>query len=150
MTANDYNPNRVAPPELALLKTSIVEDGWTQPIVVRSDHVIVDGFHRWTVSEDPVIYGMTDGFVPVVVLPPAETHDHQRLSTIRHNRARGTHMVRAMADIMADLHLPDDELRIRLGMEQEEIDRLRQRGNMLKRGAAESFSAAWVPSKDAE
>ena len=49
---NNYNPNKVAPPELKLLKVSILEDGWTQPIVINSDNTIVDGFHRWTVSDD--------------------------------------------------------------------------------------------------
>jgi ParB-like chromosome segregation protein Spo0J len=53
LNANDYNPNYVAPPELELLKTSIKEDGWTQPIVILQDKTIVDGFHRWTVSADP-------------------------------------------------------------------------------------------------
>ena len=37
--ANDYNPNTVAPPEMELLHTSIQEDGYTQPIVVKSADV---------------------------------------------------------------------------------------------------------------
>src|SRR5258708_4407167 len=65
LRANDYNPNHVAPPELALLKVSIMEDGWTQPIVIRKDYEIVDGFHRWTVSGDPEVSALTDGMVPV-------------------------------------------------------------------------------------
>ena len=63
LSPNGYNPNKVAPPELNLLKISIIEDGWTQPIVVNPDFTIVDGFHRWTVSGHEEIYSLTDGLV---------------------------------------------------------------------------------------
>jgi ParB-like chromosome segregation protein Spo0J len=149
LRANDYNPNRVAPPELALLRRSILEDGWTQPIVIRGDREIVDGFHRWTVSSDPDVYALTDGLVPVVTLRDDLSPEHQRMSTIRHNRARGAHTVTKMADIVSELleesGLADEELVNRLGMEIEEVRRLRDRGDMLKRGRAEEFGKAWVP-----
>src|SRR5438045_1612914 len=83
--ANLYNPNKVAPIELHLLKVSILEDGWTQPIVARPDGEIVDGFHRWTISAESEISAMTNGLVPVVRLLPAN-REHQIMSTIRHNR----------------------------------------------------------------
>ena len=86
LNANDYNPNFVAPPELELLKTSIIEDGWTQPIVILSDNTIVDGFHRWTISGDPEVGNLTDGKVPVVVVDFDK--DHRMMSTIRHNRSK--------------------------------------------------------------
>jgi len=148
--ANGYNPNKVAPPELALLKLSILEDGWTQPIVAREDGEIVDGFHRWTISGDPDIAKMTGGLVPVVRLANVDPA-HQRMSTIRHNRARGTHHVLRMADIVADLMeeygLDVAELMFRLGMEDEEVERLADRGAMVKRGRNDDFGKGWVPGE---
>ena len=47
--ANDYNPNAVAPPEMELLRLSVMADGYTQPIVANQEDgriVVVDGFHR--------------------------------------------------------------------------------------------------------
>lgn len=149
--ANDYNPNRVAPIELRLLKRSILEDGWTQPIVVRAGGEIVDGFHRWTVSAEPELMALTDGMVPVVRLRDGVSESHQRMSTIRHNRARGKHVVANMADIVADLvadgTLDEKTARERLGMEPEEVRRLRDRGDILNRGSDpdEKFNPAWIP-----
>lgn len=148
--ANSYNPNKVAKPELELLKVSILEDGWTQPIVARPDGEVVDGFHRWTVSADPRLYAMTDGFVPVVRLEPPATGD-QMLSTIRHNRARGEHGVLPMADIVRRLidkeGLTPEQVMARCGMEKEEVTRLYDRGGMTERGTQgkEGFSRGWVP-----
>lgn len=154
LKANAYNPNHIAPPELELLKVSILEDGWTQPIVIRPDFEIVDGFHRWMISDDQEIWTMTDGMVPVVILPEVEGDlSHQMMSTIRHNRARGSHYVLRMADIVATLladgAIKEKDLIVRLGMEQDEITRLKDRGNMLKRGSANGFNQGWVPSKEA-
>jgi ParB-like chromosome segregation protein Spo0J len=147
LRGNDYNPNRVAPPELKLLKLSIVEDGWTQPIVRRPDDEIVDGYHRWLTAEDPHVAALTDGMVPVVTINPDAAH--QRLSTIRHNRARGTHHVLRMADIVNELanelDMPVDEVRVRLGMDKEEVTRLLERGSMIARASSENgeFGEAW-------
>ncbi|MCU0506383.1 MAG: ParB N-terminal domain-containing protein [Chloroflexi bacterium] len=147
LRANDYNPNRVARPELALLKLSLMENGWTQPIVARVDGEIVDGFHRWTLARtDAEVAALTGGLVPVVRLPAIDPAT-QRMATIRHNRARGSHHVLRMADIIADLHgmgLADGEIGRRLGMDPEEVGRLLDRGNMLKRGAGAAFSKGWT------
>ncbi|GGS37969.1 IbrB-like domain-containing protein [Deinococcus knuensis] len=150
--ANLYNPNHVAKPELELLKVSILEDGWTQPIVARPDGEVVDGFHRWTVSADPRIYAMTGGLVPVVRLhPPA--HGDQMLSTIRHNRARGEHGVLPMAAIVRRLRdeegLTVEQVMQRCGMEREEVVRLYERGGMTERGTQgrEGFSRGWTPTR---
>ncbi|MBB5234458.1 IbrB-like domain-containing protein [Deinococcus budaensis] len=149
--ANGYNPNHVAKPEMDLLKTSLFEDGWTQPIVARPDGEIVDGFHRWTCSGDPRIYAMTDGYVPVVRLLPPATGD-QMLSTIRHNRARGEHGVLPMADIVRRLideeGLTPEQVMVRCGMEKEEVTRLYDRGGMTVRGTQgrTQFSNGWKPS----
>ena len=147
--ANDYNPNKVAPPEWALLKTSLLEDGWTIPLIIRPDGEIVDGFHRWTLSGDPDIYKLTDGLVPVVILPQALDRLHQMASTIRYNRARGSHYVVSMADMVAELkdkqRVEDKDIMRLFGMEDEEVRRLHERGKMTKRGSREGFGNGWVP-----
>lgn len=152
--ANDYNPNRVPPTELKLLATSIFEDGWTQPIVARryvgAGLQIVDGFHRWTVSEQRAVHGMTGGLVPVVQLPDALDRASQMMSTVRHNRARGTHYVVRMAEIVDELAnglgVEPTEIMQRLGMEGEEVRRLLERGKMTERHGQAVFGKGWVPS----
>lgn len=144
---NYYNPNKVASPELKLLKVSILEDGWTQPIVINSDNEIVDGFHRWTVSADPDIYLQTDGKVPVVMLAEQDA-SHQKMSTIRHNRARGTHGVLPMAEIVQSMlndGLVMEEIMHRLQMEKEEVIRLANRVGIPKSKIItdKEFSNAW-------
>jgi ParB-like chromosome segregation protein Spo0J len=146
---NGYNPNKVAPPELKLLKISIIEDGWTQPIVINSDYTIVDGFHRWTVSGHAEIYALTEGYVPVVMLEPADANQ-RKMATIRHNRARGTHGVLEMSNIVADMvkeGLSGEEIMSRLMMEKEEVVRLLFRAGIPKSKVFEDkeFSKAWKP-----
>jgi ParB-like chromosome segregation protein Spo0J len=146
---NDYNPNKVAPPELKLLKISIIEDGWTQPIVVNSDFTIVDGFHRWTVSGHKEIYAITDGYVPVVILKETE-ESQKKMATIRHNRARGTHGVLEMSNIVSDMvksGLSGEEIMQRLMMEKEEVVRLLFRAGIPKSDVFKDmeFSKAWQP-----
>lgn len=146
---NNYNPNKVAPPELKLLKISILEDGWTQPIVVNSDMSIVDGFHRWTVSGHKEIKELTGGRVPVVILN--ETDENQKkMATIRHNRARGTHGVLEMSNIVTDMvkeGLTGEEIMERLQMEREEVTRLLFRAGIPKSDVFKDleFSKAWTP-----
>lgn len=150
LRANNWNPNAVAPPELELLKLSIMEDGWTQPIVVLPDHTIIDGFHRWSVSTDPNIRKLTGGMVPVVVVNADPMH--RMMSTVRHNRARGTHAVLRMAEIvrgMVEAGLRAEEICERLGMEAEELERLLDRSGMTVRGSAgaSGFGLAWQPGR---
>ena len=152
LVGNAWNPNHVAAPELELLITSLVEDGWTQPVVVLpaegGRHVIVDGFHRWTVSADPRVLALTGGMVPVVEVRLDATH--RMMSTIRHNRARGTHAVLRMAEIvrgMVDDGVPQREIMKRLGMEAEEVIRLLNRSGMPTQAGGGSFNRAWVPEK---
>jgi ParB-like chromosome segregation protein Spo0J len=169
--ANDYNPNHVAPPEMRLLKISLLTDGWTQPVVVRpadgekmtwsakidepieiaiegiTEWELVDGFHRWLASEDKRIQKMTQGELPCVAILP-DSPEHQMASTIRHNRARGTHVVLKMADIavsMDDAGMPHETIRQLLQMEDEELERLLVHGNMKERGAKEGFNKGWTP-----
>lgn len=155
---NHYNPNHVAKPELELLITSILEDGWTQPIVVLPEddngmHTIVDGFHRWTVSADPRLQELTGGLVPVVQVKLDPTH--RMMSTIRHNRARGNHAVLKMAEIVRTIvndGVPEKEIQQRLGMEREEVARLTNRAGMPAQIADKStgFNRAWVPSRKSD
>jgi ParB-like chromosome segregation protein Spo0J len=147
---NNYNPNSVAPPELELLKTSIKEDGWTQPIVANPDMTIVDGFHRWTVSGHKEVFELTGGFVPVVILEPKD-REHQQMSTIRHNRARGRHGVLQMGSIVKDLidgGKTVEEVMKRLKMEREEVQRLlNTQGVMAHPDLDKPYSKAWEPEQ---
>jgi len=108
--ANDYNPNTVAPPEMELLRLSIANDGYTQPIVTwaNSDKVeneVIDGFHRHRVGKEcKDIQERIHGYLPIVAVTEDREGKNDRIaSTIRHNRARGKHIVEAMADIVLDL-----------------------------------------------
>jgi ParB-like chromosome segregation protein Spo0J len=145
---NHYNPNHVAPPELELLIVSILEDGFTQPIVVLPDYTIVDGFHRYLVSGDKRLMQRYGGMVPVVkvALDPV----HRMMSTIRHNRARGTHAVLQMAEIVRTMvaeGVEKADIMRRLGMEDEEVERLEDRAGMPEQVGREriEFGKAWVP-----
>ena len=146
---NNYNPNKVAPPELKLLKISILEDGWTQPIVINPDMTIVDGFHRWTVSGHKEIFALTDGKVPTVMVHPKNSAQ-QQMATIRHNRARGTHGVLEMSNIITDMvkeGISGEEIMKRLMMEKEEVVRLLFRAGIPKSDVFKDkdFSKAWKP-----
>lgn len=151
LRANDYNPNKVFPPEFALLKLSMLLSGWTQPIVARRDGEIIDGFHRWTLGmKDREIREMTDGLVPVVWARTDLTAAEQRMATIRHNRARGEHSVLKMSDIIEQLvnehSMSQEAIAEYLGMELEEVDRLFDRSGMVVRGdVAADFNTGWEP-----
>jgi len=150
LTANDYNPNQVFKPELDLLRLSLLEDGWTQPIVATMDNVIVDGFHRWTLaSNDDEVRALGDGCVPVVFV--SKDRDERIMSTVRHNRARGQHAIMRMASLVIELAdtLDHEELGKRLGMEQEEIDRLLHAHRpSTDTNTAGEFGKGWVPDGD--
>ena len=149
LRANGYNPNHVAPPEMRLLKLSIMENGWTQPIVAHPDGEIIDGFHRWTLAlKDSAVRSLTGGLAPVVRVQDAGD-EMSRLATIRHNRARGNHFVGQMAEIVNELvagGMSTAEVEKRLGMDKEEVRRLIDRGDSLKRNAADDFGTGWVPA----
>lgn len=151
---NNYNPNKMAPPERELLIVSIVSDGWTQPIVIyRLNAVaieIVDGFHRWNVSDDPRVMALTGGLVPIVELPASADREHRMMSTIRHNRARGAHGVLPMAEIVRALieagKSPEDIQEL-LQMEDEEVERLAERAGMpiVIARRHDTFNKGWEP-----
>ena len=133
---------------MQLLKTSLLVDGWTLPLIIREDGEIIDGFHRWTLSADKEVFALTDGFVPVVRLANVDK-SHQVASTIRYNRARGVHHVLKMSDIVRDLkdneNQTDMQIAKALGMDLLEVKLLYERGNMLKRAGKEKFNTGWKP-----
>ena len=195
---NQYNPNRMTWHDRQLLRTSLLEDGWTQPIVTLPDGVIVDGEQRWTVSSEevtpeqigemidkmqerkaaghsisdsiiwrltesqkrltdaigqglkPTLASITGGLVPRTILDLGDDA-HKMISTIRHNRARGTHQIDAMAGITADLvslGLDLDDLEARLGMDDEEVSRfieMSQRESETMLEQLDGFGKAWEP-----
>jgi ParB-like chromosome segregation protein Spo0J len=154
LVENDYNPNHVAPPELELLKLSILEDGWTQPIVVfelsPKKLAVVDGAHRWRTSALDEVAAMTNGRVPVVRLKGKR--EDLMIATIRHNRARGVHGVLPMAAIVGELlkSMPADEIERRLQMEDEEVNRLAEKDGLpdVVRRTKDQFSSGWVPGRE--
>ena len=149
---NDYNPNAVAPPELKLLYDSIKQDGYTMPIVCYYDkqndtYIIVDGFHRYRIMLDhPDIYEREGGKLPVSVIN--KSLDHRMASTIRHNRARGNHDVDLMSNIIKELHelgRTDKWIAKHLGMDKDEILRLKQITGLAALFRDVEFSNAWEP-----
>lgn len=150
--ANDYNPNSVAPPEMRLLQLSIMQDGYTQPIVAWPDtdgsFEVVDGFHRNRVGREVgAVRKRVMGRLPIAAINAERTSKEDRIAaTIRHNRARGKHQVDAMADIVLDLSRRNwDESKIakELGMEPDEVLRLKQITGLAELFADREFSEAW-------
>jgi ParB-like chromosome segregation protein Spo0J len=150
--ANDYNPNSVAPPEMELLRHSISQDGYTQPIVSMIDgensREVIDGFHRNRVGKEcEDIQSRVHGYLPVVTIRETQEGMNDRVaSTIRHNRARGKHKVESMSDIVADLkkrNWSDKKISKELGMEQDEVLRLAQISGLVELFENKEFSKAW-------
>lgn len=154
VVANDYNPNKVAPPEMQLLEVSIDNDGYTQPIVtfpVGKKCEVVDGFHRSRVGkESPIINKRVHGYLPIVAIRDEQTSKNDRIaSTIRHNRARGKHQVDAMSEIVLELknrNWNNQRIAKQLGMEEDEILRLCQISGLESMFSDSDFSKAWVAS----
>jgi ParB-like chromosome segregation protein Spo0J len=148
---NDYNPNVVAPPEMRLLTRSIQSDGFTQPIVawpVEGGFEVVDGFHRHRVGkENKQVRARVRGHLPLAVINGDRgALEDRQAATIRHNRARGVHTVDGMSDIVTDLHRRgkgDEWIAAELGMEADEVLRLRQTAGLAELFADEEFSEAW-------
>lgn len=154
---NTYNPNSVAPPEMKLLYESIRADGYTMPVVCYYDqaadkYIIVDGFHRYRVMLDhPDIFEREKGRLPVSVIdkPIAE----RMASTIRHNRARGNHIVDLMSNIVRELHdlgRSDAWISKHLGMDEDEILRLKQITGLAELFRDIEFGRAWMPVETEE
>mgnify|MGYP003123941290 FL=1 len=150
--ANDYNPNSVAPPEMELLRLSISNDGYTQPIVTMSDsettREVIDGFHRNRVGKEcEDIQKRVQGYLPVVTIRESQKGLNDRVaSTIRHNRARGKHGVESMSDIVSDLkkrNWSNAKISKELGMDADEVLRLAQISGLTELFKDKDFSLAW-------
>ena len=147
--ANSYNPNHVAPPEMKLLYESIKDDGYTMPIVTykleNGKYEIVDGYHRYTVMQTHKdIYEREHGMLPVVVID--KPLEDRIASTVRHNRARGTHSVELMTNIVKELKdagMSDQWIMKNVGMEADELLRLKQVSGIAALFADDDFSKAW-------
>lgn len=149
--ANDYNPNAVAPPEMELLRLSILADGYTQPIVTHWDSdgwEVVDGFHRNRVGKECLDVQMrVSNYLPIVQINHGRTDVSDRMAaTIRHNRARGKHRVEGMADIVLALkrrNWSDEKIGRELGMDSDEVLRLAQTTGLAEAFKDRAFSLAW-------
>jgi ParB-like chromosome segregation protein Spo0J len=151
VTANDYNPNAVAPPEMELLRVSIMADGFTQPIVTNAEdgsRVVIDGFHRNRVGKEcDDVRERLHGYLPVVQIRADQIERGDRIaSTIRHNRARGKHRVEAMSEIVLELkrrNWSDEKIGRELGMDPDEVLRLTQISGLAVAFKDREFSEAW-------
>ncbi len=148
--ANSYNPNAVAPTEMKLLYYSIKEDGYTMPVVcyyLKDEDIyeIVDGFHRYSIMlKYKDIYEREQGILPVSVID--KPIGDRMASTIRHNRARGTHNVDLMSNIVGELHelgKTDAWIMKHLGMDADEVLRLKQISGLASLFKDKEFSKSW-------
>lgn len=148
--ANAYNPNSVAPPEMKLLEVSIWEDGYTMPIVcyyVEDEDIyeIVDGYHRYTTMlTSQRIRERENGLLPISVIDKPQ--GERMASTIRHNRARGSHNVELMSNIVAELvemGKSDAWILKHIGMDADELLRLKQITGLAALFKDREFSKSW-------
>lgn len=148
--ANDYNPNSVAPPELELLETSIWEDGYTMPVVTFYDkendnYIVVDGFHRHLILKTSKrIFDREQGMLPIVVIN--KDLGDRMASTIRHNRARGSHSIDLMSNIVSELvemGKGDRWICQHIGMSLDELLRMKQITGVAALFQNQDFSASW-------
>ena len=149
VVANNYNPNVVAPPEMKLLELSIWEDGYTMPCVCyyipeQDIYELVDGYHRYQVMKTSKrIYEREEGKLPVVVIE--KDLSNRMASTIRHNRARGTHNIELMSNIVSELvkaGMSDNWIQKNIGMDKDELLRLKQISGLAELFADKEFSLA--------
>lgn len=158
VVANDYNPNKVAPPEMELLEVSIMNDGYTQPVVTwdnteKGKIEVIDGFHRNRVAkESKIVSKRINGYLPIVNIRTEQSGKNDRIaSTIRHNRARGKHQVDAMSEIVIELknrNWTNQRIAKQLGMDEEEVLRLCQVSGLEHLFSDKDFSNSWITEDD--
>lgn len=153
--ANHYNPNTVAPPEMRLLAHSVAANGYTMPIVAHDtgeEIVIVDGFHRHRVGKEIAeVRESVRGRLPITRIRAERADEAARIAaTVEHNRARGEHRVEAMSEIVRMLYKAgwrDEKIREELGMDADEVRRLKQITGLAELFADREFSQAWEPEE---
>lgn len=156
--ANAYNPNAVAPPEMTLLQKSIEEDGMTQPVVSWKDEngqiEIVDSFHRYKIAQSKTMHKRLQGRLPITIVNQNKTALADRMaSTIRHNRARGEHSTELMQHIVSELvqaGMSDKWIMQHIGMDADELLRLKQLTGLAALFRHGEFSRAWVAEDNTE
>lgn len=150
VSPNDYNPNSVAKKEMGLLYTSILHDGYTQPVVtiydeVKDKYIIIDGFHRYfTCKSNKDILDRNKGRLPIVVLN--KDINDRMASTVRHNRARGMHSVTGMSSMvfnMLENGWEDVDICNELGMSVEELVKLKHITGFSKLFKDKEYSKSW-------
>jgi ParB-like chromosome segregation protein Spo0J len=149
LVANHYNPNRVMNAEMNLIERSILRTGWIQPILVNKNNVIIDGFHRWTLSRlSTQLRDKYHGKVPCAVLDVSDAE--AMIITVRINRAKGTHLAFRMSDYIKELitthKIPQDELAKEIGATFDEVDLLMRSDMFAKKDIQNwAYSEAWFP-----
>lgn len=148
LKSNDYNPNFVLRPEMLLLKSSLLKQGWIQPILINKEGIVIDGFHRsYLAREDADVRAMTDGKVPCAVIDI--TQAEAKMLTVRINRAKGVHSAPKMHELVSDLYhnhkLTIAQLCEGLGATKDEIDLLLKE-NVFKKLDIENhkFTEGWA------
>lgn len=147
--SNKYNPNKIATPEMSLLCDSIRIDGYTQPIITYktkdNKYEIIDGYHRsQAAKKDNTIRKRLKGYLPITIID--KPLEERMASTIRHNRARGTHQIRSMSDIVVELSKngwDDNKISKSLGMQKDEVLRLKQISGLKEAFSNHEFSKSW-------
>lgn len=151
LVANHYNPNRVMNAEMNLIERSILLTGWIQPILVNKNNVIIDGFHRWTLSRlSPSLRSKYHGRVPCAILDITDVE--AMIITVRINRAKGTHLAFRMSEYVRELvethKIPMDKLATDIGATFDEIQLL-MKSDMFEAKDVENwaYSEAWFPAE---
>lgn len=151
LRANDWNPNRVFTPELRLLKRNLLTIGWVQPILVTPTGLIIDGFHRVSLSlQDADVIARWDGMVPCAVLDLPD--DEAMALTVRMNRAKGTHVAVHMHHLVARLLTEHgwtpERVGTAIGATRQEVDVLAKEGVFAIKGIDKwAYSPAWYPEE---
>jgi ParB-like chromosome segregation protein Spo0J len=151
LVANHYNPNRVMNAEMNLIERSILLTGWIQPILINKNNVIIDGFHRWTLSRlSPSLRSKYHGRVPCAVLDISDVE--AMVITVRINRAKGTHLAFRMSEYVRELvekhKIPMDKLAVDIGATFDEIQLLMKSDVFEAKDVQNwAYSEAWFPAE---
>ncbi len=147
--ANHYNPNVVFTPELRLLEHSLVTVGWVSPLLINENLILIDGFHRLMLALDS--QALRDKYAESVPCAIASISDEEAMmTTVRMNRARGTHVATRMSDLVKTLYdchgLSLEEIGVGIGATRDEVELLLD-GSLLKHRDLKNYkySTAWVP-----
>jgi ParB-like chromosome segregation protein Spo0J len=148
LSTNLWNPNLVHVPEMRLLETSILENGWIQALLISPGGLVIDGYHRLGLARSSKAIAARDaGMVPCAVIDVDEAH--AMLLTVRINRAKGTHVAIRMSELVQsviDAGLDRDEVARQIGATRAEVDLLYQDDVFKARDIPNrKYGRAWIP-----